>query len=165
MNGKKLYLFLFLFSFIFLAGAQNFCYFIPDTVSPYVVFLKVKGEDQWGMTSTSEWHWRKERQFIEDMEEQVFKIAFKEVNWNQISALTQVGVFVCFDKTLRIQYIHFSILKRTFSYEELLPLEKYFMAYARLIKNIDLGTYLYTDNPTKFENGIFRFNLLRKNTK
>lgn len=33
-----------------------------------------------------------------------------------------------------------------------------------LVKNIDLGTYLYTDDSTSFENGIFRFNLIRKNT-
>lgn len=162
---RKIMFFSFYFCFTMLGLAQDFQYFIPDTVSHYVVFLKVKGEDQWEMPSTAEWHWRKERQFIEDMEEQVFKIAFKEVNWSHIPALTKVGVFVCFDKTYRIRYLHFSILQRTFSYEELLPLEKYFMAYVRLIKNIDLETYLYTDNPAEFDKGIFRFNLIRMNTR
>lgn len=87
---KTLLIYIFSICFTFLVDAQDFRYFIPDTVSPYVFFLKVKGEDQWGNPSSAKWHWRKERQFIEDMEEQVFKMAFKEVNSNQIPALTQV---------------------------------------------------------------------------
>lgn len=59
------------------AGAQTFRYFIPDTISSRVVFLKVKDEEEWSKSSAGAWHWQKERQLVEHIEENVFKVAFE----------------------------------------------------------------------------------------
>lgn len=147
-----------------LATSQDFKYFATDTVYPHVVYLKIKGEEKWSVPLTVGWHWQNERQLMEYIEESVFKRAFQKIEWKGRPALTEVGVFFRFDRTWHIDYVHFIINSRGPSRKELLLLEKNLLEYIRLIKKVDLGEYLTTDDPEKFEYGISRGYLIRKNS-
>lgn len=154
---------LFFIGIHFLARSQNFHYFIPDTVSKHTVYLKLKGGVKFSRPLDNvTWYWRKEREMIECVENKAFQEAFQDVSWKQMSALTDVGVFFRFDKTYHVDYIHFIIPLGDFSRDDLLRLEKCFLQYTRLIKKVDLKSYLYIDNPEKFVNGISRISLVRK---
>lgn len=159
---KTILFFLFFICFNIFSEAQTFRYFIPDTISSRVVFLKVKGEEEWSKSFGADWHWRKERQLIEYIENNVFKVAFDEIDWKQMPGLTEIGVFFRFDKTYHIDYVHFVIGSRAPSRNELIRWEKNFLEYVRLIKKVDLSPYLYTDDPAKFQYGIGRFWLIRE---
>lgn len=155
---------LFFLGIRFLAISQDFHYFKPDTMSLSIVYLKLKGEENWSKPLDVDWHWQNTRQLIAYVEEDVFKTAFEEVDWKEVSALSRVGVFFRFNKSFHIDYLHFAIPSSFFSREDLVRLEKNFLEYGRLLKKVDLSPYLYTDNPAKFEYGIGRFVLIRKNS-
>lgn len=155
---------LFSFGIHFLTTSQDFKYFVTDTVYPQVVYLKMKGEEKWSVPLTVGWHWQNDRQLMEYIEAHVFKPAFEGVEWKALPALTEVGVFFRFDKTFHIDYVHFVINSRGPSPKELLLLEKNLLEYIRLIKKVDLGEHLTTDDPEKFEYGISRGYLIRKNS-
>lgn len=159
----------FFISFVFLffnclLNAQDFKYFIADSVYPQVVYLKMKGEEKWSVPLNIGWHWQNDRQLMEYIEDQVFQCAFQGVKWKAMPALTEVGVFFRFDKTLHIDYVHFIINSRGPSRKELVLLEKNLVEYIRLIKKVDLGEHLTTDDHEKFEYGISRGYLIRKNS-
>lgn len=160
---KKYFLFIFVLSASLLANAQDLRHFVLDTVSPTLIKMTGKNEIPWPMQSGS-WHWQKERELIKNVEEQVFKVAFQDVDWKQIPDLTRIGVFFCFDKTYHIIYVHFFIPKGALSSDDLVRLEDNFLAYGRLLKEFDLSPHLYTDDPAKFKRGIGRIWLIRKSS-
>lgn len=141
------------------AKGQEFRYLKPDTVSDNIVYLKLKGEEEWSKASHANWYWRNDPQLSKTIEG-VFREAFQDVNWKQIPALLKVGMFFRFNKTFHIDYVHFVIYRRIFTKEDLLPLEKNFLEYMRIIKKVDLSPYVYTDNPEKFNYGIGRIWLI-----
>lgn len=154
---------LFSMGIYFQARSQDFKYFIPDTISSRIIYLKLKEGIKFSKpVDNVAWYWRKEREMIKCVEDKAFKEAFRDVSWKQMPALTDVGVFFRFDKTSHVDYIHFIIPLGDFSRDDLLYLEKCFLQYVRLIKKVDLKPYLYSDNPEKFVNGISRFSLIRK---
>ncbi len=159
---KPIYLILFSLCFSVMAEAQNLQYFTTDTISPRIVYLKLKSEGDWSKPMLGEWHWRNDSEMIKNMEKDIFKTAFHGIDWKQIPALLKVGVFFRFDKTLHIDYVHFVIYTHSFPREDLVPLEKNFLDYTRLLKKVDLSPYLYIDNPSKFECGIGRFGLIHE---
>lgn len=161
---ETIFFILFYFCFSVLVVAQNFRYFKPDTMSSSIVYLKLKGEENWSKPLDVDWHWQKTRQLIEYVEEDVFKAAFEEIDWKEVSVLSRVGVFFRFNKSFHIDYLHFTIPSSSFSRKDLVRLEKNFLDYARLLKKVDLSPYLYTDDPAKFEYGIGRFLLIRENS-
>lgn len=161
---ETIFFILFYFCFSVLGVAQNFRYFKPDTMSSSIVYLKLKGEENWSKPLDVDWHWQKTRQLIEYVEEDVFKAAFEEIDWKEVSVLSRVGVFFRFNKSFHIDYLHFTIPSSSFSREDLVRLEFFFLDYARLLKKVDLSPYLYTDDPAKFEYGIGRFLLIRENS-
>lgn len=145
------------------AGAQNFRYFVLDTVSPRIVYMKLKGHTMYSKPMDNvDWNWQKQLGLINQVENRAFREAFRNVDWKQIPALADVGVFFQFDKTFHIDYIHFAVPRRLFSDKDLLRLEKNFYQYTRLVKEIDLRPYLDVSDPEKFVNGISRFVLIRK---
>lgn len=162
-KSKRMFLLLlFSFSFSFLASPQDFQYFIPDTMSADIVYFKLKGEKNWSTAMDVEWHWRNDSQLIKYTQENIFKIAFQDVNWKQVPALLKVGVFFRFDKTLHIDYVHFTIRIGSFSRDDLLRLETNFLEYAHMIKKIDLSPYVYTEDPLKFKYVIGRIWLIHE---
>lgn len=74
----------------------------------------------------------------------------------------KVGVFFRFDKTLHIDYVHFTIRIGSFSRDDLLRLETNFLEYARMIKKVDLGAYVYTEDPLNLKYGIGRICLIHE---
>lgn len=153
---------LFFISISIFATSQNFQYFITDTISPRIVYLKLKGVEDWSKPMLGEWHWRNESEMIRNIEKDIFKAAFQGIDWKQIPALLKVGVFFRFDKTLHIDYVHFVIYTHSFPRKDLVPLEKNFLDYTRLLKKFDLSPYVYTDDPSKFEYGIGRIWLIHE---
>lgn len=99
---------------------------------------------------------------IECIEKEVFKEAFKEIDWKSMYGLTEIGVFFHFNKTFHIDYVHFVIGSRAPSRDKLIHLEKNFLEYVSLIKKFDLSPYLYTENFENFDGGIGRFWLIRE---
>lgn len=161
---RNYFLFIFFLSASLLTNAQDLRHFVLDTVSSRIIKMTGKNEIPWPLQSGSMWHWKKERQLIENVEGLVFKVAFQDADWKQIPALTKIGVFFCFDKTYHIIYLHFFIVKGSLSQKDLLRLEDNFLAYARLLKEFDLSPHLYTDDPAKFKRGIGRIWLIRKSS-
>lgn len=162
MTARKCFLFIFSLGFGFLAQGQEFRYLKSDTISPRLVYLKLKGEEKWSDTMLGEWQWRNESQLTRYIEEHIFKEAFQNVDWKHIPDLQTIGVFFRFDKTFHMDYVHFIIRRNSFTHEDLLLLEKNLVEYVRLLKQVDLGAYVYTDDPAKFEHGIGRFWLIRE---
>lgn len=161
---RKYFLFIFLLSISLLTNAQDLRHFVLDTVSSRIIKMTGKNENPWPLQSGSMWHWKKERQLIENVEENVFKVAFQDADRKQMSGLTEIGVFFCFDKTYHIIYVHFFIPKGALSSDDLVRLEDHFLAYARLLKEFDLSPHLYTDDPAKFKRGMGRFVLIRESS-
>lgn len=157
-------LFLFLFSVCFIAGgnAQDFRYFDADTISPRLVYLKLKGQGKFLKSEGAPWYFTKDRQLMEYLEEQVFKVAFHNVDWKQMPALTEVGVFFRFDNSLQIDYVHFVITPRSPSRRELISLEENLVEYIHLMKKVNVANYGYTDDPEKFCSFVTRGQLIRK---
>lgn len=148
-----------------LANAQGFRYFITDTVTPRLVYLKMKGEEKlWPRKLCAQWYFTKDRQLTEYLEEKVFKVAFDDVNWKQMPGLADVGVFFCFNKSLQIDYVHFIINTESsrLSHNELLDLEKNFVKYAHLMKKVNVADFGYAENSEQFCNGIGRVWLIWK---
>lgn len=156
---KTIFIFIFLICSNFIMIGQSLQCLKPDTVSSNIVYLKLKGEEDWTKPLDVEWDWRNDPQFSKTMEG-IFKEAFQNVNWKQIPALLKVGVFFRFNKTFHIDYVHFVIYRNSFSKEDLVRLEKNFLEYMRIIKKVDLSPYVYTDNPEKFNYGIGRIWLI-----
>lgn len=161
---KSVFFILFYFCFGMLGTAQDFSYFKPDTMSPSIVYLKLKGEENWSKPLNVDWHWQNTRQLIAYVEEDVFKVAFEEIDWKKVPVLSRVGVFFRFNKSFHIDYLHFTIPSSSFSQKDLVRLEKNFLEYIQLLKKVDLSPYLYTEDPSKFEYGIGRFVLIRENS-
>ncbi len=156
--------FLFIFYVNIVSSVQCFRYFKPDTMLPNIVYFRLKGQEKDSKPILVDWHWQNERKMILYLEVHVFKAAFQDVDWKEVPALTKVGVFFRFDKTLHIDYVHFIIYVRVFHRDDLSRLEKNFLTYVHLLKKVDLGDYVYTDDPTKFEPGIGRLWLIRENS-
>ncbi len=78
---RNYFLFIFFLSANFLANAQDLRHFVLDTVSSRIIKMTGKNEIPRPMPSGSMWHWQKGRQLIENVEEQVFKVAFQDVDW------------------------------------------------------------------------------------
>lgn len=93
-NIKTIFIFFCLVCFNEAVNAQDFRYFVLDTVSPHMVYMKLKGRLRYSKpVDNVEWHWRNERDLIKSVEKQAFKEAFQDVDWKQPPALTEVGVF------------------------------------------------------------------------